>query len=197
MKRLIISSSGIAILAFIGLVYCWHFVFDTTQRRKRVTAYANYLTSAARNNPSDDEFARALLDMANSTYEFEAGTAAARFCDLGPAASPILDEIAHLMWSSNAVVSREAANSLEKLGPIAKPVLPQLIRRIQKPALNDVRLFAIDAATNFPCEAKRYLPILKSVLASEISTSSNYFIQHLQDAIDQLIESDCTKITSG
>lgn len=180
-KAFLLISSGV--VAVIVIVTVWNTVLDTNVHRRRVSQRIQRMVEQAKVDPADPEHAHRLLRLAKGTYSFEACGATVALGDIGTAAKPVVYELGTLMESSNPYVAREAARSLRKLGPIAKPALPLLIRQVETgDPDDDTTWFAAEAIGRVDPTAVELLPLLRS----KLGTGPDNFDSMLKRSIEVL-----------
>ena len=122
---------------------------------------------------------------------FDATKAAWALGEIGPAAAPIVVDLAKIMRSNRGAVSREAARSLGKLGSVSKQAIPLLEEQIvMGDPTDDATWFAAQSVGLIGEPALGLLTVLRQQLDK---SNSPMFNEHLQQAITALEEVEASQ----
>ena len=174
----------ISLVCVVFVVFCG---CDSYARREAASERVQQLVDCSIIHPNDTDSVNKLLELAKSNYSFEATAATVGIGEVGVAAKPIISEIAKLMDSPNRYVSREAARTLGKLGPLSAPALPELKRQVtDKKMERSTAIFAAEAIGKIGDPAVSYLPFLRQ----QLGTGSELMDEALKKSIENLEKFD-------
>ena len=145
----------------------WHFILDTSARRRRVASEIQGIAEEARRHPDDPRYAERLIAIARGKYSFAATYATNAIGKIGAAARPVVSDLAELLDSPDRFVAREAALALGNLGPISETALPRLEQKVSEGTPgSQVAGFCALAIGRIGERARRSLPLLRSKIGS-------------------------------
>ena len=185
----------IALLAVIGVGtwgYLTAFPPDTIWRRKDVSRRIDAIVLNSKAHPDNSQHAKQLLEIANGDYSFAASRAAGALGKIGPAANPVLKDMAKLLESPDPNVRREVALAFSRLGPLSSPVLEELEAMVEN-STSDSAWFSAEAIGKIGIPAKRSLPLLRRRLGTGVAQ----FDDSLRRAISALEDASAKEATGS
>jgi hypothetical protein len=168
MKRAVRYACGAGCLGIILLV-----VASTTPIVRWLCVWQiKSIASAARAHPEAERHARALLAIAqgptgSSVQRFRAVYAVSEVGKLGPAASPIVLDLADLLDSPCDTVSQQAGRALENLRSVSGPAADRIAQRVGKDPRDATTWLAVRALGACGAPAEKHIPLLRTLDGQE------------------------------
>ena len=130
------------------------------------------IASAARAHPEAELHAKALLGIAqgptgSSVQQFRAVYAVSELGQLGPAASPIILDIADLLDSPCDSVSQQAARALRNLRSVSAPAADRIAQRVGNDQRDATTWLAVRSLGACGVAAEKHIPLLRTLEGHE------------------------------